>query len=81
MELTRKLEARAQAWESLRSQVLTLVDTLFQSAEFKAGDRVKSLRGSTRGVIVRVKPDGRVVWRLDEYHSELIALPEDLLPA
>src|SRR5438477_5362103 len=36
---------------------------LAEIADFKAGDRVKTLRGSTRGVILRVLADGRVEWR------------------
>ena len=64
-----------------RVAMVEIVDTLSQSAEFKPGDRVKTLRGSTRGVILRVQSDGRVVWRPDGSHAELIALPEGLLPA
>jgi len=53
--------------------------TLAELAEFHPGDRVKTLRGSTRGVIVRLLPDGRVAWQPDGSHSELVALPESLL--
>ncbi len=56
------------------------VETLCQSADFKPGDRVKTLRGSAHGAIVRVRGDGRVVWHPDGSESELIALPESLLP-
>ncbi|MEQ2006082.1 MAG: hypothetical protein ABMA26_04730 [Limisphaerales bacterium] len=62
-----------------REAMVELVDTLAQSAEFKPGDRVKTLRGSARGVAVRTAADGRIVWRLDN-GGELMALPEDLLP-
>ena len=48
-------------------------------AEFQPGDRVKTLRGSTRGVIVRVLADGRVAWRPDGRKGELLSLPESLL--
>ena len=34
--------------------------------------------GSTRGVIVRVLPDGRVAWAPEGSRSELVALPESL---
>lgn len=47
-------------------------------ADFQPGDRVKTMRGSMRGVIVRLLEDGRVVWRADS-GVELIALPESLL--
>jgi hypothetical protein len=51
---------------------------LAEVAEFQPGDRVKTLRGSMRGAIVRLLPDGRVVWRADS-GAELTALPESLL--
>jgi hypothetical protein len=63
-------------WEAM----VDIVETLSQSAEFKPGDRVKTLRGSTHGVIVRLLEDGRVVWRPDGTESELTGLPESLLP-
>lgn len=62
-----------------REAMVEIVDTLSRSTEFKPGDRVKTLRGSARGVVVRTAADGRIVWRLDN-GGELMALPEDLLP-
>jgi hypothetical protein len=56
------------------------IETLSQSADLKPGHRVKTLRGSTRGVIVRLLEDGRVVWRPDGTDTELTGLPESLLP-
>jgi hypothetical protein len=41
---------------------------------------VKSLRGSLHGVITRVLDDGRVAVRPDGSSSEMISLPENLLP-
>ena len=64
-----------------RESMVEIVEGLCEAAEFKPGDRVKTLRGSTRGVIVRVLADGRVVWRPDGAASELTALPESLLRA
>lgn len=55
-----------------------IVDELCAAADFQPGDRVKTLRGSMRGVIVRLLDDGRVVWRADS-GAELTALPESLL--
>ena len=49
-------------------------------AELSAGMRVKTLRGSLRGVITRVLDDGRVAVRPDGGTSELLSLPESLLP-
>jgi hypothetical protein len=57
-----------------------IVESLCESAEFKTGDRVKTLRGSTCGVIVKVLDDGRIVWQPDGRESKLTALPEGLLP-
>jgi hypothetical protein len=62
-----------------RENMVEIVESLWQSADFKPGDRVKTLRGSTLGVIVRVLPDGRMAWRPDGSQAELIALPESLL--
>jgi len=64
-----------------RESMVEIVEGLCESAEFKPGDRVKTLRGSTRGVVIRLLPDGRVVWRPDGSASELTALPEGLLRA
>jgi hypothetical protein len=64
-----------------RQAMVEIVDSLWQAAEFKPGDRVKTLRGSAQGEIVRVLEDGRVVWRADGSLTELMALPESLLPA
>jgi hypothetical protein len=56
-----------------------IVESLCESAEFKTGDRVKTLRGSISGVILKILGDGRIVWRPDGTKSELTALPESLL--
>jgi len=61
-----------------REAMVQIIETLCQSADFKLGDRVKTLRGSLHGVIVRIQEDGRVVWRPDGTESELTALPESL---
>src|ERR1700728_957690 len=59
--------------------MIAAVDSLSETADWKAGDRVKTLRGSLRGAIVRVLKDGRVVWRPDGSGSELTSLPESLV--
>jgi transcription elongation factor len=51
---------------------------LVQAADFQPGDRVRTLRGSLKGVVKEVRPDGRVVWQPD-VGAELMALPESLL--
>jgi hypothetical protein len=55
------------------------VEALSGSADFRPGDRVKTLRGSARGVVLRLLADGRVVWRPDDTQSELTGLPESLI--
>lgn len=55
-----------------------IVNELSESADLKPGDAVKTLRGSMSGKILRVLPDGRVVWRADS-GAELTALPESLI--
>ncbi len=52
---------------------------LSELADFRPGDRIKTLRGSTHGVIVRVRPDGKIIWRPDRSVAELIALPESVI--
>jgi len=61
-------------WEAM----VSIVDSLSEAADWKTGDRVKTLRGSLRGVIVRIRKDGRVVWKPDGAENELTALPESL---
>lgn len=56
-----------------------IVVSLCATAEWRPGDRIKTLRGSTHGIIVRLRHDGRVVWQPDGTQSELIALPESLV--
>ena len=62
-----------------REAMVESVESLCQSADLKAGDRVKTLRGSLTGAIVRLLPDGRVAWQPDGGSSELVALPESLV--
>jgi hypothetical protein len=62
-----------------RESMVSIVESLCAAAEFKPGDRVKTLRGSTRGVVVKILGDGRIVWRPDGRKSGLTALPESLL--
>jgi hypothetical protein len=61
-----------------RDSMIGMMDDLCESADLKAGDAVKTLRGSMSGKIIRVLPDGRVVWRADA-GAELTALPESLI--
>jgi hypothetical protein len=64
-----------------RESMAEIVEGLWRSADFKPGDRVKTLRGSARGVVLRLLPDGRVAWRPAGSQTELVTLPESLLHA
>ena len=55
-------------------------ESLLRAVHLAPGDRVKTLRGSMRGVIVRMLDDGRVALRRDGAAGEIIALPESLVP-
>lgn len=61
-----------------REAMIEIVESLCHTASFRVGDRVKTLRGSLRGRIVRILADGRVVWQPHDTTNELIALPESL---
>jgi hypothetical protein len=61
-------------WEAM----VGIVNSLTETADLKAGDRVKTLRGSLHGVIVKILADGRVVWKPDGAAGNLTALPEGL---
>jgi hypothetical protein len=63
-----------------REAVVQIVEELSQAASFRIGDHVKTLRGNMRGRVINILQDGRVQWRVEGTGSELIALPESLLP-
>jgi len=64
-----------------RDSMVGIVESLCETASFQCGDRVKTLRGSTHGVILRLLEDGRVVWQPDGSRTELTALPTSLTRA
>jgi hypothetical protein len=64
-----------------RESMVDIVESLRRTAELKPGGRVKTLLGTTHGLIVRILDDGRVVWELDGSDSELISLPGSLIQA
>ena len=61
-----------------QKSMVSIVDSLCESALFQPGDRVQTLRGSTSGVVVRILDDGRIEWRPAGSSSGLIGLPESL---
>jgi hypothetical protein len=62
-----------------RELMVSGIGTLIEVADLKPGDRVKTLKGTLRGVVRKILPDGRIVWQPDENKIELTALPESLL--
>jgi hypothetical protein len=63
-----------------RASMVEIVETLVVHSNLKVGDRVKTLKGSLRGVITRIFEDGRVSIRPDGSSAEIISLSENLLP-
>ena len=61
-----------------RDSMISIVESLCESAELAPGDRVQTLRGSTSGTVVRILEDGRVVWKSDASILEFTGLPESL---
>lgn len=62
-----------------RESMVSGISSLLESAEFKPGDRVKTLKGSARGTVRKILKDGRITWQPDASETELAALPESLL--
>ena len=62
-----------------REPMVQIIESLCESVSFQPGDRVKTMRGSLHGQILRLTDDGRVVWRPDNTTAELIAMPESLV--
>jgi hypothetical protein len=61
-----------------RDSMVSIVESLCESAAFDPGDRVQTLRGSPSGTVVRLLGDGRVVWKPDGSTLEFTGLPESL---
>lgn len=61
-----------------REFMTQIVNELSTTTELQPSDRVKTLRGSMYGTILRILLDGRVIWRTDS-GVELTALPESLI--
>src|SRR5690349_6141521 len=55
------------------------IEALGEAASFQPGDRVRTLKGSRKGVVRRMLHDGRIAWVPDGNKTELVALPESLL--
>ena len=62
-----------------REAAFSGVVNLLEAADFQPGDRVRTMKGSLRGTIVRIQDDGKIVWQPDGDKPELTSLPESLL--
>lgn len=58
--------------------MMKAIDTLSEAADWKPGDRVKTLRDSLHGKILRILEDGKVIWQPDDTNNKLTCLPENL---
>lgn len=63
-----------------REAMVEVVEGLCAKADLKPGDRMQTLRRTTRGTILRILSDGRVLWRPDDSTSELLISLESLVP-
>jgi len=61
-----------------RDSMIAGVESLCRSASLTADDAVQTLKGTLHGVIVRILPDGKVVWQPCS-GPELTCLPESLI--
>jgi hypothetical protein len=62
-----------------REALMAGIVALAEFGEFAVGDRVRTLKGSARGVVRKIRPDGRIVWKPDGASAEMTGLPESLL--
>ena len=84
LPLTRRREAASLAAHYVAGVLdcdsMTLgIEALSEAADFRPGDRVRTLKGSRKGVVRGILPDGRIAWLPDGNKAELVALPENLL--
>jgi len=63
-----------------REAMTGIMHDLAKTAQFTVGARVKTMRGSLRGVITRVLDDGRVAVRPDGNASELLRCQRAFYP-
>jgi hypothetical protein len=62
-----------------REPMVSGIESLIETASLQVGDRVRTLKGSKRGIVRRILPDGRIAWFPDGGAMELLASPESLL--
>ena len=62
-----------------REPMVQIIESLCEAVLLQPGDRVKTMRGSLHGRILRLTEDGRVVWQPDDTTAELTAMPDSLV--
>jgi hypothetical protein len=62
-----------------RESMVAILEGMCQVDSLNVGDRVKTIRGSLHGKILRLLDDGRVVWQPEGSDAELTAIPESLM--
>lgn len=62
-----------------RASMIEIVEGLWAAADLRPGMRVKTLRGAVEGVVLRILPDKRVLWRPKGSSNDLVAEPVSLL--
>lgn len=62
-----------------RDAMISIVESLTESASFQPGDRIQTLKGILHGTIVEILEDGRIKWRADT-GTEFLGLPESIVP-
>lgn len=63
-----------------RTELVEIVEGLWEAAPLRPGMRVKTLRGAVEGVVLQVLPDHRVLWRPRGSLADLVAEAGSLLP-
>lgn len=63
-----------------RTELIEIVEGLWEAAPLRPGMRVKTLRGAIEGVVLQVLPDHRVLWRPRGSAADLVAEAGSLLP-
>ena len=61
-----------------REPMAEIIERLWASAEFQPDDRVKTMRGSLPGRMLRLLEDGWFVWQPHDSTAELVAMPGSL---
>ncbi len=61
-----------------QASLIQIMESLSRECTFKPGDRVQTLKGSLKGTIVEILPDGHIVW--NDGHGNMTSSADSLLP-